>query len=188
MCHKIGAEDWIVKIDLHMHSSAEGRRRGVGSAVPEFRAAGIDEAADFLATAVLESDGVGGVIDAGDHACHGDAIWPHGGGGDGEMPCGEKEEECETKVFHEDEGLRMCGRWRGVFLPGGAGCFAREAWPGARSTAGGWRHRKRGSAPSLQHWSRVLPACSCSPGDQAGACARGTLRSRLGGAGGFAST
>lgn len=183
MGHKIGAEDWIVKIDLHLHSGAEGPRRGVGSAVPEFRAAGIDEAADFFAPALLESDGVGGVIDAGDHACHGDAVWPHGGSGDGDLACGEKE-ECETKVFHVDDGLRVCGRLRGVFLPG----FCPRGVARGATHRGRMASRGEGSVPCLQHWSRVLPACSCSPGDQAGACARGTLSARLGGAGGFAST
>lgn len=109
MGHEIGAKNWIVKIDLDLHSSAEGPRRGVGSSMPEFCSAGIDKAADFLSTVLLKSDGVRGVIDAGDNACHGGAVWPYGGSGDGDLACGKKE-ECETNVFHDDEGLRMCGR------------------------------------------------------------------------------
>lgn len=72
------------------------------------------------------------MIDAGDGACHGGAAWLNGGGCDGQMPCGEKDEECETKIFHEDDGLRVCGRWRGVFLPGGGWGLCLRGGPGKR--------------------------------------------------------
>ena len=117
MSHKIRAKNWLMKIDLDVHSSSKGRRGGIGSAVPESCLVGIDEAVNLLAVALLKSDGARGVIDAGDGACHGGAAWLNGGSCDGQMPCGEKDEECETKGFHEDDGLRMCGRWWGVFLP-----------------------------------------------------------------------
>ena len=55
------------------------------------------------------------MIDVGDSACHGGAAWLNGGSGDGEMPCGEKEEECERKVFHEEDGLRGAEGGEGLF-------------------------------------------------------------------------
>lgn len=93
MSHKIRAENWLVEIDLDVHSSSQSRRGGIGCAMPESRLLGIDEVANLFAVALLKSDGARGVIDAGDGACHGGAAWLNGGSGDGEMPCGEKDEE-----------------------------------------------------------------------------------------------
>ena len=56
MSHKVGAENWLVKIDLDVHASAQSGRGGVGSAVPESRLVGIDEVADLFSAALLKSD------------------------------------------------------------------------------------------------------------------------------------
>ncbi len=54
--HKIRAENWLVKIDLDVHSSSKGRRGGIGSAVPESCLVGIDKAVNLLCAALLKSD------------------------------------------------------------------------------------------------------------------------------------
>lgn len=54
--HKIGAKNWMVEIDLDVHSSAQSRRGGIGGAMPESGLLGIDEVADLLPVALLKSD------------------------------------------------------------------------------------------------------------------------------------
>ena len=54
--YKIRAENWIVKIDLDVHSSSQSRRGGIGGAMPESCLVGIDEVANLIAAALLKSD------------------------------------------------------------------------------------------------------------------------------------
>lgn len=53
---KIRAKNWMVEIDLDVHSSAESLRGGIGGAMPESGLLGIDEVADLLSVALLKSD------------------------------------------------------------------------------------------------------------------------------------
>lgn len=56
MSYKVGAKNWLVKIDLDVHSSAQSGRGGVGSAVPESCLVGVDKVANLFFAALLKSD------------------------------------------------------------------------------------------------------------------------------------